>query len=196
MREWMNPYNGFNSMKALMWREWFEGFAREDYLVPVTVDTDPIYRCNFDCIRCNAFDCMKSNQVMPAGHLARLADFYAEWGTKSTCVAGGGEPLLNEETPAFLERLAVNGLESGVITNGSLIGDGAAEVMARCCRWVGISVDAARADTFAKLKQVRPEMFDKVIGNCERLTAEVARQHSTCDVAFKFLLQPENAYEV
>jgi len=196
MREWMNPYNPFNSLKALMWREWFEGLAREDYLVPVTVDTDPAYRCNFDCLRCNAFECMKSNTVMPAGHLARLADFYAQWGTRSTCVAGGGEPLLNEETPAFLQRLTANGLESGVITNGSLITDATAEIMARCCRWVGISVDAATNGTFAKIKQVRPEMFTRVVANCKRLTAEVTRQGSACDVAFKFLIHPENAHEV
>ena len=151
MREWSSPYNSFNSMKALMWREHFEGFAKQDFLPPLTVDTDPSNRCNFDCPWCNAFDNMaKKPNDLSKDHLFLLADFYAEWGVKSTCVAGGGEPLINKATPSFLERLSKNGLESGLITNGSLITDEIAEVIAKNCRWMGVSVDAGHSKTYMK----------------------------------------------
>ena len=56
MREWLNPWNPFNSAKVLLWRQHLEGCAKEDYLPPVTVDLDPSNRCNYDCKMCNASD--------------------------------------------------------------------------------------------------------------------------------------------
>ena len=50
MREWTNPYNPFNSMKVLIWREHLEGIVRQEFLPPVTADTDPTNLCNYNCI--------------------------------------------------------------------------------------------------------------------------------------------------
>lgn len=198
MREWTSPYNSFNSFKALMWREWFEGFAKQDFLPPLTVDTDPSNRCNYDCPWCNAFDNMaKKPNDLPRDHLFRLADFYAEWGVKSTCVAGGGEPLINKATPNFLERLAENGLESGLITNGSLITDEVAEVIAKNCRWMGVSMDAGTPETYMEAKGINNKhMFDQVLRNIEKVCERVKALETGCDVCYKYLLHPMNSKEI
>ena len=87
MKEWNDPYNPFNSWKILCWREWFENCIKDNYLPPVSVDTDPSYRCNYNCPFCNAYTAMEhvESKDMPPKHLLKLADFYKEWGVKSTC---------------------------------------------------------------------------------------------------------------
>lgn len=198
MREWTNPYNPFNSMKVLMWREQLEGIARQKFLPPVTVDTDPTNRCNYECTWCNAFDYMAgSKHTLSEAHLLKLADFYKEWGVYSTCIAGGGEPLLNPGLNSFLERLHQNGVEPGIITNGSVMTDEHIEVIARTCRWIGFSMDAGTPETYSKLKGIEnKKFFNKVIENIGKLTKRIQELGTKCDIAYKFLLHPDNAREI
>jgi len=198
MKEWNSPYNPFNSMKVLTWREHLEGIAKQNFLPPVTVDIDPSNRCNYDCEWCNAFDNMKCNHDdISLDHLYRIADFCKEWGVYSACIAGGGEPLMNKDLGDFLLRLKNNGIESGIITNGSLLSNDIAEIIAVASRWCGISMDAGTPETYVKVKGINNlKMFDKVINNISNLTSIVNRLGTNCDVAYKYLLHPFNAHEI
>jgi MoaA/NifB/PqqE/SkfB family radical SAM enzyme len=205
MKEWNDPFNPFNSMKVLMWKKHLEHCSRDDYLPPVTVDVDPSNRCNYKCIWCNAYDMIKcSHQDMPEEHMLKLADFFKNWrnaygyGPHSACVAGGGEPLMNKGTPAFLERMHSNGLENGLITNGSLLTDEIIDIIARTCRWVGFSMDAASLETYNHVKGLpsNSKILLKVSQNIRQLTQRVRHYSTKCDVAFKFLMHPDNAHEI
>jgi MoaA/NifB/PqqE/SkfB family radical SAM enzyme len=198
MKEWNNPYNSFNSMKVLLWREQLQAIADQDFMPPVIVDTDPSNRCNYNCIWCNAYEYMEGSKFdISPDHLRRLADFYAEWGVKASCVAGGGEPLMNKGLLQFLLDLKERNIEIGVITNGFLLDSEYADVMAKTCRWVGVSVDAGTAETYNCVKGIKLETaFDRVMGNIAVLAAKTRMTNSSCDVCFKYLLHPINALEL
>jgi len=198
MKEWTSPYNPFNSMKVLLWRKQLEGIAKGKFLPPVVVDTDPTNKCNLDCIWCNASKVRKAGQhTLSEEHLIRLADFYQEWGVKSTCVSGGGEPLCNPAYNAFLERLHENGIEIGTITNGTLMTDRHIDTIARTARWCGFSVDAATNETYMKVKGItNDQLFERVLRNITRLSRRIKQLGTNCTVGFKFLLHPYNAHEV
>lgn len=198
MQEWNNPYNPFNSMKVLMWPDHLDGIKNQNFLPPVQVDTDPSYRCNYDCLWCNAFLNMeKSDGIMSEEHLLKLANFYAEWGVKSTCIAGGGEPLINKGVNNFLKRLKKNGVKAGIITNGFFLNEEISHTIADTCRWIGISVDAGTNETYMKTKGIKNEKaFSRVMGNIETLTSIIKEKQSECDVAYKYLLHPVNAKEI
>lgn len=198
MKEWTNQWNPFNSAKVLLWREHFEGCAKQDFLPPVTVATDPSNRCNFSCIWCNAFEIMQRNQSnLPEDHLLRLADFYAEWGVVSTCVAGGGEPFMNPGTGKMLLRLKENGVGCAPVTNGFLLNDELIDIIARTSRWLGISMDAGHCNTFLKVKGIfDPKIFDTVVENIAKLTKRIRELGTECEVGYKFLLHPLNAREI
>lgn len=206
MKEWEDRFNPFNSMKILRHWDRLVACAKEDYMIPLTVNVDPTNHCNFDCCFCNSdFIVKNSQETMTREHLMKLADFLGVWGSdrpeghpKSCYISGGGEPLLNPYTPDFIERLAQNGIQSAVITNGTFINYSKAIVMLKHCRWVGISVDAACNKTYNLMKGLpdKSTVFDMVIEKIKDLVKAREVLKSDCDIGFKFLLHPHNYKEV
>jgi hypothetical protein len=144
--------------------------------------------------------------------LSEIARFLPQWGAgygyeepgvKAICVAGGGEPLLNKATPDFIEQVCSNGVEVGVVTNGSLMHE-SIEALSRCT-WVGVSVDAATAGTLDKLKGLAPsrQEFKRVVENIARLvdyskshSTQLGKSHPYYGVNYKYLLYKDNIGEV
>jgi MoaA/NifB/PqqE/SkfB family radical SAM enzyme len=197
-KEWTCAYNPFNSMKVLLWREHLEAIVKGEFLPPVTVDTDPTNLCNYKCIWCNSQDFREKHPAaLSTEHLLKLADFYKEWGVRSTCVAGGGEPLINKGFSKFIKRLNTNNVESGIITNGSLMNDEHINVIANCSRWCGFSMDAGESKTYVKLKGLKDEsIFFKVLKNIEKLAKARDKYKSNLSIAYKFLIHPDNCLEI
>lgn len=197
-KEWTSPYNEFNSLKILYFKEQLEAIVRGEFLPPVTADTDPTNVCNFNCLWCNAQGVRKENpRGLPPEHLLKLADFYKEWGLKSTCVSGGGEPMTNPGFAAFLYRLDKNGIRSGVISNGSLLNEKNAQAVAASSSWCGISVDAGSRKVFMKVKGLKDEkMFDRVINNINNLAKIKDKTGSNVEITYKYLLHPLNVKDI
>jgi len=204
MKEWTNPWNPFNSAKVLLWRGHLEACSKEYYLPPISVDIDPANRCMYDCPHCNAYEMIKSNQVMSGEHMVNLVDFLADWRAStehnvpnSACVSGGGEPYMNKNVNALFERLCHHGMELGIISTGYLMTDEDIKIAAKTARWVGFSMDAASVSTYNKVKGIKNESaMGRVIENMRKLVKRVAEYGTNCDVAYKFLLTPDNALEI
>lgn len=208
VKEW-NPakrWNPFNSFKLLAhvprWRLIVRGRPLPP---PVLVTVDPTNLCNLNCVWCNAAYIRKErHHSLSEAALSRLADFLPRWGAghpawpagvEAVCVAGGGEPLLNPATSAFLDRLARHDIRIGLVTNGTRIID-AIDPLAQCT-WVGVSVDAGSAATYNELKGIRPEAdtFQRLLEHLAIL-ADYARRHHTplgrshpsYGISYKYLL--------
>ena len=106
--------------------------------------------------------------------LMRIADFLPHWGAdnpyvktgvEAVCIAGGGEPLLNPAIGNFINRLYRRNIEIGVVTNGTQIHKYLAALSK--ATWVGVSIDAAKRETFNRLKRLplNSEKFDQIIEN-------------------------------
>lgn len=202
---WASPWNAFNSSKILMHRKHLEACAKGEFLIPVMADIDPSGRCNYSCKWCNATGIINNKRKdLPEEHWLKLADFLAVWGSdkpeggiKSICVSGGGSPFMNPATPALLERLYDNKIETGVITNGSLLTDKTINILAKTCRWVGFSMDASTVETFNKIKGLKDhEMFNRVCDNLKKLAMIVRDNNLNNGICFKFLMSPENYTEI
>lgn len=127
----------------------------------------------------------------------KLADFYKEWGVHSTCVAGGGEPTLHPEFTPFLYKLAKNGIQSGIITNGSALTEDQIEAIAECSRWCGFSVDAGENDVYMQVHGVKDStLFQTVLKNIGTLATVREKHRSSLDIGYKFLIHPDNALTI
>lgn len=196
MKEWSNDCNAFNTWKILFIAEQLRQISEGNFPPPITVDTDTSNACNQKCIFCNSQVFRKKTKYcnMPKGHLLTLADFYNDWGVKSTCIGGGGEPLMNDELKQFIPRLARYGIESGVITNGVKLDNEYAYMIVDNCRFLGISCDAATVDTYKKMRGTRD--LEKVLRNLEAVNNIKYVRGSKLDTNIKFLIHPYNYKEI
>lgn len=202
---WSTPFSAFNSMKYLMWREHIESIIEGKFKPPYMVDIDPSNVCNYDmgkntgCIWCNsrAFR-QEKPQIMPMGHLSKIADFLKEWGVKSACIGGGGENMVHPEFASFLWKMHKNGIKTGIISNGSLLDFEKSLAIVKCSSWCGLSIDAGTSKTFNKVHGLpdTSQMFDKVINNMKNLIKIKDENNSNVEITYKYLMHPENAHEI
>jgi MoaA/NifB/PqqE/SkfB family radical SAM enzyme len=214
-QEWSvsKRWNPFNSYKLLAQVYRWEKIRRGGPIPqPVLVTVDPINVCNHRCVWCNAnFVLKERHRKISEKSLMQLADYLPHWqgsphwapGVEAVCIAGGGEPLLNPATGEFINRLASNGIQVGVVTNGTLISENI-DALSNCV-WVGVSVDAGTERTFGKLKGLKKGSgsFDKIMDGIARLVdygqsmkREIARDAGGYGVSYKYLLHPENIGEI
>jgi MoaA/NifB/PqqE/SkfB family radical SAM enzyme len=144
--------------------------------------------------------------------LDNIAEFLPKWGQSSNtghvgvlavCIAGGGEPLLNTAVGGFIDKLTANNIEVGLVTNGSMI-DRNIDALSEAV-WVGVSVDAARKETFNKLKGLpqNSDLFDKIINNIALLVDyagmhnnKLGWKHPAYGVSYKYLLYKDNIGQI
>lgn len=199
MREWskQNEFNSFNSWKGLLYADWYRAVVNGTFLAPIEASVDPIHECNLLCEHCNAHDYLVDRNLkmrrMPDDHLIRLVEFLAGWGVKSICFGGGGEPTLHTKLADAIKCAISGGMETSVATNGTMLTDALREALL-LCRWVGISIDAATAATYAIGR--KEDLFRRAITNMTSLLADIENTGSRCEVSYKFLIFDYNQHEI
>ena len=188
-KEWNDNYNSFNSNKALMYRQWYDGIVKGEFLPPVEASVDPVNDCNLNCLWCNGYDVRKRKEMMSPYHLLELCDFFAKWGVKAVCFAGGGEPTMHPALGDAFQRLHVLKVPSAIITNGLFLDEEQIKRIATYAQWIGISIDCAKEETYEKIKG--RNMFKTVMRNISTLMS-----YSPREVTYKFLIHPFNQYEI
>lgn len=214
--EWKSRkrWNPFNSYKLLVHVERWRKIRRGRPIPPpVLITVDPTNVCNLNCVWCNAAYIREHrNLSLSESALQSLADYLPRWGAsqqgvepgvKAICVAGGGEPLLNPGTPSFIDKSVYNGVEVGLVTNGTRIHQ-CIDALSQCT-WVGVSMDAGTAKTFQSLKGCSDDSqaFDRVIQNISLLAdyakrhhTQLGKHHPSYGVSYKYLLYKENINEI
>ncbi len=186
--EWKSKYNSFNSDKGLTYYQNYRGIINwldgSKFLPPpVECNLDPVMGCNLDCYFCITQNYMKGvkHKKLSLEYMKELVDFLSDWGVRGLCISGGGEPTLHKGLPELIDY-AKDKMDVAVVTNGTKVIE-----EFKHCRWVALSVDAARRDTYEKIKG--RDFFDLVIDNISDMT-------KGADYCFKFLILPENQYEI
>jgi len=125
-------------------------------------------------------------------HIIELIHFLRHWGVRSARFGGGGEPTLHTKLEETLKIAHDYGMSNSLVTNGTLFNKKLARDVATTCRYVGVSIDSATADTFRIGRKL--DAFNQVIKNVEMLVKAARKQH--CDVAYKFLIFSYNQHEI
>lgn len=195
-KEWSNPLTAFNSLKILFHADHLRKIASGEFPPPITCDTDGTNACNQKCFFCNSKKYRESSgfSSMSSEHLMRLADFYAEWGIQSTCIGGGGESTINPAIKQFIPKVRKNGLEVGLITNGTLLDNDYARIVNDNCRFLGVSCDAATEITYEKIRGTND--LKKVRKNLEKINSIRINKKTGLDTNIKFLINQFNYDEI
>ena len=118
-----------------------------------------------------------------------LCDFFAKWGVRTVCFAGGGEPTLHKALGEAFQRLHILKVPPSLITNGLFLDDDQMKKIATYAQWIGISIDSATPETYQRIKG--KDRFKEVLRNISALLKYKARE-----VTFKFLINTRNQYEI
>jgi MoaA/NifB/PqqE/SkfB family radical SAM enzyme len=133
---------------------------------PITVEINPTNVCNHGCSWCY-FKEYKNNvkESIPRDILFKLIDDIAG-NVNGIIISGGGEPTLHPSFSKALYRARIKGLDIGLITNGSTLGQ-YAPAIADTCSWVRVSLDAITAEEHEKVHNSKD--FSKIIDGVKHL---------------------------
>jgi MoaA/NifB/PqqE/SkfB family radical SAM enzyme len=187
--EWQSEWNSFNSYKGLLYKQWYDGIIAGNFLPPIEASVDPVNDCNLNCFWCNGVEPKSRKVMMSHDHLIDLCYFFKKWGVKAVCFAGGGEPTMHRGLWQAFDVLKDLGLPSAIITNGLFLDRRQMESIARNSTWCGISVDAAKPETYMKIKGANE--YKTIIRNICTLL-----EQGINELTFKFLIHPINQYEI
>ena len=116
-----------------------------------------------------------------------------EAGIRACELTGGGEPTLWPAFDQLYENLGLNGIEIGLITNGSTMSDKRAALVRKYGLWCRISMDAATQETHKKLHRTANEDFERRLNNIRKLTTD---KPETLTVGISYIINQDNYKEI
>lgn len=163
---------------------------------PVHAELDLTDRCNVACYFCNQQD-LRTKESIPTPKLTTLIDELVEGGLKSVRLSGGGDPLFHRDVVNVLDHLAAkNVVVDNLTTNGvALTTEVARRLVDHKAREVIFSLNAADAADYARMMQVKPALFDKVLDNIRNLI-EVRGDSIHPSIVVQFLIDRRNLHRL
>jgi MoaA/NifB/PqqE/SkfB family radical SAM enzyme len=186
-------YSSFSQTKGLLWNRQFDGILSGKLLPPIGAVIDLTDRCNLGCIWCNSQG-FRSQNILKTEHVKKIVNELADWGVKSVCYAGGGEPSLHPDFAEIIEYSAEKGLQVGISTNGTQLTQEQISAIAHYARFCGLSVDAGTPATWIRIKRGSRDLLAQLFANIVELVKE--SQFTSLDLTYKFMLTPENQAEI
>jgi organic radical activating enzyme len=170
-------------IKLLRYFDRVQGILDGKFLPPIMADVDLVNgACNLNCEWCaqRASQETKTTTFMSMKTMKEMGPFCKKWGIKSWRIAGDSEPTLNSNIHYLFRSGHEHGIDMGLITNGVLL-DRVKDL--HFLSWLGVSLDAATAKTWSRLKRSPEENFYRVIDNIKRIRDDIPG----LEVSIKFI---------
>lgn len=187
----MNPYN-FDGHKLMYHLDRVNEFLTKGDCYPLYIEISPVGSCNHRCVFC-AYDYIGyPNRKLETNRTLELIDELAECGLRSILFAGEGEPLLHPDLARFIARAKRRGIDTGLFTNAQLLKPELAERILPDLTFIRCSFNGGTRENYARVHNVRPEVFDRVLANLREACAIKARGSLAVDIGAQFVLLAEN----
>lgn len=168
-------------------------------IAPIYIRIKPTNYCNHKCYYCSYADkelalrdSVNKQDQIPWAKMQEIINDISYMGVKAVTFSGGGEPLIYPYIVETMQEILDSGIDLSIITNGQLLKGERASVLAKA-KWVRISFDSARAETYAKVRQLPLEAFDEV---CENILNFSQIKQKNCELGVNFVVNHENADQV
>ena len=159
----------YSSMKVFYHTEKIEALKRGEKTAPVYVRIKPTNVCNQNCYYCvyaddKVFDNRKLDrrESIPWEKMEEILTNLADMEVKAVTFSGGGEPLCYHSIIQTLKMVKQSGIDYSIITNGQELYGEKADLLHEA-KWVRISIDAANAKTYERIRKVNS--FPSVLKN-------------------------------
>ncbi len=198
----MNP--AYSDLKAAWHLDKIEALRRGEQVVPAQVQLILSDLCNQDCHFCayrmsNGFSSeqfgedgnMNPNRKIETLKAIEILEDCASLGVKAIQFTGGGEPTVHPDHLALFEMAQTLGMDTSLVTNGVLFRPGWEQILPKM-KWVRVSIDAGSASEYASVRRVRPELYERALGNITSLAREIKKQETDCLLGVGYVITREN----
>ncbi|MEA1961532.1 MAG: radical SAM protein [Bacillota bacterium] len=196
MKEKASPYS---NLKIFAHPDKLEAIKKEERTAPVYVRIKPTNACNHRCYYCSYADNdlglrdeVKVRDRIPWPKMQEIINDLGDMGVKAVTFSGGGEPLVYPEIAVAMRAVLDKGIDLSIITNGHRLHGQIAEILSSA-KWVRISLDAANAERYAKIRGISLSSFQEV---CDNIKNFAKIKSLTCELGINFVINHENAFQV
>lgn len=175
--------------------------------VPVSLQIVLSDLCNHDCNFCfyrrsnNHTETFKENgsrnpnRKLESDKVIKLLSDASDMGVKSIVFTGGGEPTLHQDHEVIFQKVLDDGMEVGLITNGSRGSDLLLEQL-MSFTWIRISLDAATAKTYSAVHAINEGAYNRTLNNIRRIISRRQETNSSLTVGISYVLTEDNLHEI
>lgn len=189
----------YSNLKIFAHAEKLNKVHNGERTAPIYVRLKPTNYCNHHCYYCSYADSelglrdiVNRQDQIPWEKMQEIINDFADMGVKAVTFSGGGEPLVYPHIIETIKGMKKAGVQTSIITNGQLL-DGERAQALKDAKWVRISCDSADAETYANVRKIPLEAFDKVCGNIREF-AKI--KDKSCELGINFVINHENAGQV
>lgn len=151
--------------------------------------------CNHKCLWCTAY-AYQQDQVkkIDNGKLLSWLKVAQEHGMKAVGYVGNGEPLAHPGFGQLATTIGQMGIQQGIFTNGYLI-DRYLDEIVQNFTYLRVSLDAGSVETHAKMHDVSPSHYPKIMANIEELIKRRTSKNNPT-VGVQFATHHENISDI
>lgn len=190
------PYSG---LKLFAHPQKLEAIKKGELTAPIYVRIKPTNACNHNCSYCHygsgkylQLEGQESRNQIPWEKMKEIIEDISSMGVKAVTFSGGGEPLIYPYILSSMKAILEKGINISVITNGQKLNGEIAQILTKA-KWVRISLDSARAETYSRIRSISSKSFNEVCDNIEEF-AKI--KDNNCELGINFVISQENADEV
>jgi len=111
-------------------------------------------------------------------------------------LTGGGEPTIWPHFDYLLDNIISNGIELGLVTNGSNLTPSRISRIVSFGTWIRISMDASNQETHKKIHRTPNNDFERRIENIKSLVTAKKASNSQLTIGISFIITPQNKSDV
>ena len=161
---------------------------------PIYVEVGLTNICNHECIFCG-LDWARGTNTLDTKVLLENLEDMKNFGVKSICFSGAGEPLLHKDFSLFVEKTNKFGMDVSFSTNAILFNEKKAEETLPYTSWIRFSVDAATPKTHAKIHGTSEKDLPKILNNLSKAVDIKRKNNYDVTLGVQFMLLKENIPE-
>ena len=160
---------------------------------PMTIEVDLTNHCNHKCsFCCWGEDIAVDKSTLDSKTIKKCIYDMKKLGAKAICFTGGGEPMIHKDFYQILSFTKENGLDCGLITNGSAIVKEHCDDLISNLKWLRVSVSGGDAASYNKVQG--KDHFERVINNISMLAKEKIKGDNNIKIGIRMLVNEINLY--
>ncbi len=125
-----------------------------------------------------------------------IIDDCADMGVKAVQFTGGGSPTIHPQFAAIVLYAQMRGLETALVTNGSMLLNSEIREAVRGMTWVRVSIDAATPELYCRTRGVGRSMWDRVAQGVQVLVSEIKGSPYPLTIGTGFVATPDSWHEL